>query len=73
MPRDLGYRDIWQNCYFSTYGRKAAIKYGERFYCFHGQRYELHNNQKVCQEGICQDWYRCKGLDKAEGPKKRWE
>jgi hypothetical protein len=44
--RDLGYRDVWENCYFSTYGRDAALRYGEREYCYHGEMYGVDNNSE---------------------------
>lgn len=60
--RKLGYRDIWENCYFSTYGRNLALRFGEQTYCHHGFQYSVKTNCKVDPEAQrCPDWYRCKG------------
>ena len=62
--RYLGYRDVWENCYYSTYGRDAALRYGEREYCYHGEAYNVRNNRKVDPERpVCADWWKCRGLD----------
>jgi hypothetical protein len=42
--RDMGKRDMWENCYYSTYGRDAALRYGERTYCHCGEAYRVCNN-----------------------------
>ena len=62
--RYLGYRDVWENCYYSTYGRDAALRYGEREYCYHGEAYNVSNNKMANIEGVvCPDWSKCRGLD----------
>lgn len=62
--RDLGHRDVWENCYFSTYGRDAALRYGEKTYCYHGEIYNVSNNRKVDPDrDVCRDWPKCRGLD----------
>ncbi len=64
MARDLGYRDVWENCYYSTYERDAALRYGEKQYCYHGELYNVSNNRKVDPErGVCRDWEKCRGLN----------
>ena len=61
--RYLGYRDVWENCYFSTYGRDAALRYGERCYCLCGMQYFVRNNQLISADQVrCYDWHKCKGL-----------
>lgn len=62
MPRDLGYRDVWENCYHSTYGRDKALRYAEQFYCERGKRIDIRNGQCV-DEPVCFDWVKCRGLD----------
>lgn len=62
MPRNLGYRDVWENCYRSTFGKEAAMRYGERFYCQRGRRIDSWHGQFV-NEPLCPDWHKCKGLD----------
>jgi hypothetical protein len=65
--RYLGYRDSWENCYYSTYGRDAALRFGERAYCYHGEAYNVSNNRVVNpSDGVCRDWAKCKGLDSVE-------
>ena len=59
MPRDLGYRDVWENCYHSTYGRDKAMRYGERFYCERGKRIDIRTGQCV-DEPVCFDWVKCR-------------
>jgi hypothetical protein len=66
MPRHLGYQMVWENCYHSTYGKRAALKNAERVYCKNGIRYYIENDIKdehyFCQ---CDDWHKCQGLDRA--------
>jgi predicted glycosyltransferase len=62
--RDLGHRDVWENCYYSTYDRDKALRYGEDKYCYHGELYYVHNNRKVDPaRGVCRDLPKCKGLN----------
>lgn len=69
MPRDLRYRDVWENCYYSTFGRERALRYAEIIYCNCGVRRYLCNNEKV-DEVTCYDWHKCKGLDQVVTKKK---
>jgi len=64
MATNLGYFHVYENCFYSTYGRKNAIKYGEKTYCLCGELYYVHNNQRVQNKQVCWDWKngRCKGL-----------
>jgi len=66
MSTDLGYFHVFQNCFYSTYGRKSALKNGERKYCLCGEQYFVHNNQRVPGKSsvVCWDWQngKCKGL-----------
>jgi hypothetical protein len=45
--RYVGKRDVWENCYYSTYGRDAALRYGEKTYCHCGEAYSVGNNRMV--------------------------
>ncbi len=64
MATNLGYFHIFQNCFYSTYGRKNALKNGESKYCLCGEQYYTRNNQRVQSQIVCPDWKngRCKGL-----------
>ncbi|MGE5391119.1 MAG: hypothetical protein ACM3PE_08665 [Deltaproteobacteria bacterium] len=62
MPRYLGYRDVWENCYYSTFGREAAMRYAERIYCDCGKRRYLHNSAEVQEGHIGNDWHKYNGL-----------
>lgn len=68
MATYLGYKHVFQNCFYSTYGRKNALKNGEQTYCLCGQQFYVHNNQRV-SEDVCWDWKngKCKGLQEVEG------
>lgn len=70
MPRYLGYRDVWENCFYSTYGRDRAMRYSERVYCSLGKRRLTHNFKEDQPGVICPDWYRCKGLAILDNQKK---
>ena len=62
--RYVGKRDVWENCYYSTYGRDAALRYGEKTYCQCGEAYNVRDNRKVdCERAVCPDWGKCRGLD----------
>lgn len=60
MPRDLGYRDVHENCFFSTYGLKRGLRYAERFVCEKGFRKDRYNGE--VQDMRCHDWSKCKDL-----------
>ncbi len=62
MPRHLGHKNFWENCYYSTYGLEKALRFAEQFYCVRGRRYNIRTGQKV-DEPVCFDWCKCKGLD----------
>ncbi|MCF8011247.1 MAG: hypothetical protein K9L17_02815 [Clostridiales bacterium] len=68
MPTYLGYKHVFLNCFYSTYGRKNALKNGEQTYCLRGEHYYVHNNKKV-NDNVCDDWLngRCKGLQEVTG------
>jgi len=62
--RYMGKRDVWENCYYSTYGRDAALRYGERTYCHCGEAYNVTNGRRAFPDRpVCRDWPKCKGLD----------
>lgn len=69
--RYLGHRDVWENCYFSTYGRETALRYGEKRYCYHGELFYLDDDSKVFDyKNVCPDWHKCRGLNKVVQDKK---
>ena len=60
--RYMGKRDVWKNCYHSTYGCDAALRHGERTYYHCGKAYSVDNNRKMNPDrGVCRDWPKCKG------------
>lgn len=61
IMRYHGYRDVWENCYFSCYGKDAAKRFAEKTFCLNGRRYYTHNN-KLVSDQVCYDWHKCKGL-----------
>lgn len=69
MATNLGYKHVFQNCFYSTYGRKNALKNGEQTYCLCGVKYYVRNNQRVPNCEVCYDWQngRCKGLQEVTG------
>jgi hypothetical protein len=62
VPTYLKHKHVWQNCFYSTFGKEAAIINGEIIYCDRGNRCYMHNGQRV-EEIKCFDWWKCKKLD----------
>mgnify|MGYP000963496886 CR=1 FL=1 len=67
MPRYLGKLHVYENCFYSTYGRRIALKYGENIYCDCGEAFYTINNKPVQGAIKCSDWLKCKGLAKISG------
>jgi len=67
MPRYLRKFHVWENCFYSTYGRNRALRYGEKTYCLCGEQYFVKNNKRVPGSMKCNDWPKCKGLLEVKG------
>jgi len=68
--RYLGYRDAWENCYFSHYGKDKSKRFGDRTYCENGKQYYTEDSRPA-PGYICDDWYiRCKGCHEVMKDKK---
>lgn len=66
MPRNIGYQNQFENCFYTTYGRQASEVYNENLYCKEGCQYNTRRNTLV-NDCKCSDWYRCKNLLKHGG------
>jgi len=63
--RDLGYFNVWENCFHSLFGKKSALRYAEPTYCKNGLRYFTANDKLDERHDLCPDWPKCKGLNKS--------
>lgn len=63
--RNLGHFHVWENCFYSLYGKKSALQYAEQTYCKNGFRYFTSNDKQDERYDLCPDWSKCQGLHKS--------